>query len=170
MAAFGDSQDFPSFFTSRSGHRAPWRVANASDAAAMIGRYFLGTFVTLESFAWISVSRFYPLGCCFPSSCSVMREREMSKFADSVHFVINKAAKVCQKEGRTKCQAFENPCMEISSLIQTVRPSGLLGKHPSLLFGRNECLDTHRGEGTPVKIEFCWRRASVSNALWSVAG
>ncbi|CAN7950501.1 unnamed protein product, partial [Ixodes pacificus] len=36
VAAFGDSQDFPSFFTSRSGHRAPWRVANASDAAAMI--------------------------------------------------------------------------------------------------------------------------------------
>ncbi|KAM7291976.1 pseudouridine-metabolizing bifunctional protein C1861.05 [Ixodes scapularis] len=36
VAAFGDSQDFPSFFTSRSGHHAPWRVANASDAAAMI--------------------------------------------------------------------------------------------------------------------------------------
>lgn len=36
VAAFGESQDFPAFFAARSGHQAPWRVANASEAASLI--------------------------------------------------------------------------------------------------------------------------------------
>ncbi|XP_077561305.1 pseudouridine-5'-phosphate glycosidase-like isoform X1 [Haemaphysalis longicornis] len=36
VAAFGESQEFPAFFTAHSGHRAPWRVSDASEAAAMI--------------------------------------------------------------------------------------------------------------------------------------
>lgn len=36
VATFGESKDFPSFFTSRSGHNAPWRVADAHEAASLI--------------------------------------------------------------------------------------------------------------------------------------
>lgn len=40
VATFGESKDFPSFFTSRSGHNAPWRVADAHEAASLIGGIF----------------------------------------------------------------------------------------------------------------------------------
>uniref|UniRef100_G3MPW2 Pseudouridine-5'-phosphate glycosidase n=1 Tax=Amblyomma maculatum TaxID=34609 RepID=G3MPW2_AMBMU len=36
VAAFGESQEFPAFFVARSGHQAPWRVADASEAASLI--------------------------------------------------------------------------------------------------------------------------------------
>uniref|UniRef100_A0A1E1XA17 Putative pseudouridine-5'-phosphate glycosidase n=1 Tax=Amblyomma aureolatum TaxID=187763 RepID=A0A1E1XA17_9ACAR len=36
VAAFGESQQFPAFFAARSGHQAPWRVADASEAASLI--------------------------------------------------------------------------------------------------------------------------------------
>ncbi|KAL1471110.1 hypothetical protein MTO96_000482 [Rhipicephalus appendiculatus] len=36
VAAFGESQEFPAFFAVRSGHRAPWHVADAAEAASLI--------------------------------------------------------------------------------------------------------------------------------------
>nr|XP_054930693.1 pseudouridine-5'-phosphate glycosidase-like [Dermacentor andersoni] len=36
VAAFGESQEFPAFFAVRSGHQAPWRVADAAEAASLI--------------------------------------------------------------------------------------------------------------------------------------
>ncbi|XP_077516863.1 uncharacterized protein LOC144127807 [Amblyomma americanum] len=36
VAAFGESHEFPAFFAARSGHQAPWRVADASEAASLI--------------------------------------------------------------------------------------------------------------------------------------
>ncbi|XP_075742388.1 pseudouridine-5'-phosphate glycosidase isoform X4 [Rhipicephalus microplus] len=36
VATFGESQEFPAFFAIRSGHRAPWRVADATEAASLI--------------------------------------------------------------------------------------------------------------------------------------
>ncbi|XP_049887335.1 uncharacterized protein LOC126381856 [Pectinophora gossypiella] len=36
VCAFGESDDFPAFYTARSGHRAPNRVANAQEAARIL--------------------------------------------------------------------------------------------------------------------------------------
>lgn len=36
VCAFGASDDFPAFYTARSGHRAPYRVPTASDAAKLL--------------------------------------------------------------------------------------------------------------------------------------
>ncbi|KAJ2946396.1 hypothetical protein O0L34_g12435 [Tuta absoluta] len=36
VCSFGESKDFPAFYTARSGHKAPHRVADAADAAKML--------------------------------------------------------------------------------------------------------------------------------------
>lgn len=36
VAAFGESQEFPAFFAVSSGHRAPWHVTDAAEAASLI--------------------------------------------------------------------------------------------------------------------------------------
>lgn len=36
VCSFGDSDEFPAFYTVRSGHRAPHRVANAEHAARVL--------------------------------------------------------------------------------------------------------------------------------------
>ena len=36
MCSFGESKDFPAFYTARSGHKAPYNVADASHAARVL--------------------------------------------------------------------------------------------------------------------------------------
>lgn len=36
VATFGETDDFPAFYTPKSGFKSPWSVATAADAAKMI--------------------------------------------------------------------------------------------------------------------------------------